>query len=81
MRSNEYQLNQTETQMYRMKIPPKYLKVGLLCAALYEGTWHRAKIVDIMEYAVMVNIEICCIKINVMPFNRLSLTCIRFVRI
>lgn len=30
-------------------IPKDCLKVGLICAAIYQDYWHRAKIVDIVD--------------------------------
>lgn len=30
-------------------LPPHLIKVGQICVALYEGQWHRARIVDVFE--------------------------------
>lgn len=30
-------------------IPKNNIKNGLLCAALYQKTWHRGKIVDVLD--------------------------------
>lgn len=35
-------------------MPAKFMKIGRLCAALYEEVWHRATIVDVLEFSVKV---------------------------
>lgn len=35
-------------------MPANYLQLGRICAALYDGQWHRAEIIDVFEESVKV---------------------------
>lgn len=45
-----------QKQLYQKQMPDKYVKIGRLCAVLYQHAWHRATIVDILECSVKVRL-------------------------
>lgn len=57
-------------------IPESFLSSGLICAALYDSQWHRAKIIDVLDYSVQVRDYIFRATFNFhLLFNNSHLEC------
>lgn len=46
-----------ECKIASTPIPEEFYQIGMICAAMYNLQWHRAKIVDVFDKAVKVTVS------------------------
>lgn len=46
---------QDDHKIAKTPIPDEFIQIGMICAALFNSQWHRARIVDVFDTAVKVS--------------------------